>query len=65
MTRQRKEEIKKRIATRNVPVINARMKPVAHEESKFEKKKHADAIDFLKKNGLPESYKGKIDWNSL
>ena len=65
MTRQKKEQIKKRIAARNVRVINAGMKPVVREESEFEKKKHADAIAFLKKNGMPKWFKGKIDFDSL
>lgn len=65
MTRQRKEQIKKRIAARNIRVINAGMKPVIREESEFEKKKQANAIAFLKKNGLPKWFKGKIDFNSL
>lgn len=65
MTRQRKEQIKKRIAARNSRIVNAGETPVIREESEFEKKKHADAIAFLKKNGLPKRLQGTIDLDSL
>lgn len=62
MTRARKEEIKKRIAARNITVIKGGKRSNVKGESEFQKKKHEDAIAFLKKNGLPKSLR-PIKWD--
>lgn len=49
-----KRRIKKRRATSKIKIIKNGRKPKVREESEFEKKKHADAIAFLKKNGVPK-----------
>lgn len=63
MTRQRKEEIRKSFQAWNIKIIPGKRK--YREPSDFEKKKQADAIAFLKKNGLPKDLQDKIDLDSL
>jgi hypothetical protein len=62
MRREMKEKLKKRRAASKVIIIPGKRKKNI-EESEFEKKKHADAIAFLKKHGLPKSFNRQIKWD--